>query len=173
MMNLSALAELNNLENIGLRYIPDLQDMPKLQIWNNLKSFIGYNIEETAGRTLRTELNKLKKEKTMGYSAVTKLRKRIWFVTEYGIPFSGWEEKVAKKATAAYKSCFNKIKKSESEYKVHEAVIEFVEKINRLRGIETTEREDVYTAISQLMENSSFKISRKKWTLWFDEVRDF
>lgn len=173
MKSLNALAELKNLEHIGLRYVPDLQDMPQLKRWSSLKSFIGYNIEETAGKALRTELNKLKKEKTMGYSSVTKLRKPIWFDTEYGIPFSDWEEKAAKSATRAYKSCFNKIKKSETEDEVHEAVTEFIIKINGLEGIETSERDDVGTAISQLIENSSFEISPEKWMLWFDEVREF
>lgn len=173
MTNLGVLAELKNLESIGLRYIPDLQGMPKLESWHALKSFIGYNIEENAGKTLRTELNKLKKEKIRGYSSVTKLRKRIWFDTEYGIPFSDWEEKNAAKATKAYKSCYNKIKKSETEEEVHGAIIEFVEKINRLKDIETTEREDVGTAISLLAENSSLEIAPEKWRLWFDEARDF
>lgn len=172
--NLSALAELKKLESIELRYIPDLQGMPKLESLNSLKSFIGYNIEETAGKAFRAELSKLKKERAMAaYSSVTKLRKQIWFVTEYGIPFSGWEEKKEKIAARAYKSCFNKVKKSETEEEVHGAVIELIEKINRMEGIETTEREDVCAAIGQLMENTSLEISSEKWMGWFDEARTF
>lgn len=56
-------------------------------------------------------LNRLKKEKEMDFSSVTKLRKSIWFVTEYGIPFFGWEDKNGKIATKAYKLCMKEIKK--------------------------------------------------------------
>ena len=81
--------------------------------------------------------------------------------------------KKCEKATRAYKKCFDQIKKSTIEDEVHEAVSEFIQKINQLEGIETTEREDVGTAVRQLMENAPFKISDEKWMLWFDEVRDF
>ena len=174
MTNLSALAELINLERIGLRFVPDLQDMPRLKSWTCLKSFIGYNIEEMAGRALRTELNKLSRERELDeYSSVTKLRKGIWFVTEYGIPFSGWEDRNAKIATKAYKSCLIEIKKSKTENEVHESIVKFIEKINSLDGIETSEREDVGIAISQLAGTSSLETPQGKWQLWFDETRNF
>lgn len=173
LTNLSALTELKQLEGIALRYVPDLHDMPKLASWNHLKSFIGYNIEETAGKALRAELKSLKKERQMDFVSVSKLRSQTWFATEYGIPFSEWDEKLAKKATRAYKSCFNKIKKSETEDEIHEAVKEFIEKINRLDGIETTEREDVFTAILQLKEGAKIDILPEKWELWFDALREF
>lgn len=56
---------------------------------------------------------------------------------------------------------------------MHDAITEFIQKINQLEGIETTEREDVGTAVRQLMENAPLEISDEKWMLWFDEVRDF
>lgn len=172
--NLSALAELKNLESIELRFIPDLQGVPDLESWSRLKHFIGYNVEESAGKKMRAELNQLKKTREMSrYSSVTKLRKPIWFATEHGLPFSGWEEGNAKKAATAYKSFSGKVKKAASEDEVRKAVTEFVEKINRLSGIETTEREDVHTAVSQLMETYALEVSPEKWTSWFDETRDF
>lgn len=174
MTGLGALADLKKLESLALRYIPDLQGMPKLETWEHLKGFIGWNIEETAGKAFRAELKKLKKEQEMAdYTSVSKLRKPIWFATEYGLPFSGWEETNAKKAARAYKKCYNQIKKEATEDEVHAAIIEFVEKINQLDGIETTEREDVFTAVGQLVENAPLEISDEKWALWFDEVRDF
>ena len=109
----------------------------------------------------------------MDFVSVTKLRNQIWFATEYGIPFSEWEEKNAKKATRAYKSCFNKIKQSDTEDEIYHTIREFIEKINRLDGIETTEREDVFTAILQLKEEAKIDISPEKWELWFDETREF
>lgn len=148
--------------------------MPNLHSWEHLTYFLGYNIEETAGRTLRAELRQMKKERQMEeYSGVSKLRRKIWFETEYGIPFSEWEEKLAKKAARAYKSCFNQIRKAQTEEVVHQAVTEFIEKINRLDGIETTEREDVYTAILQFAQGVDLDISAQKWEEWFDEVREF
>lgn len=62
-----------------------------------------------------------------------------------------------------------KIKRDESIW----IKTEVIEKINRVEDIETSEREDVFTAIGLLMENSPLEISCEKWMLWFDEVRDF
>lgn len=173
MTNLNALAGLKSLERIGLRFVPDLQDMPALKSFRHLKSFIGYNIEETAGKVLRAELNKLKKEKEMDFSSVTKLRKSIWFVTEYGMPFSGWEDKNGKIATKAYKLCMKEIKKAGTKSELREAVLGFVEVLNGLEGIETSEREDVGEAVGQLMEMSTLDIPQEQWQRWFDEARDF
>ena len=174
LANLDALAELRQLESIALRYVPDLEGMPSLHSWEHLTHFIGFNIEENAGKTLRTELRQMKKERQMEeYSGVSKLRTKIWFETEYGILFSEWEEKIAKKAARAYKSCFNQIKKAQTEEEVHQAVTEFIERINRLDGIETTEREDVYTAILQFAKGIDLDISAEKWEEWFDEVKEF
>lgn len=173
MTGLSALADLKNLESLGLRYIPDLQGMPKLETWEKLNYFIGWNIEESAGKAFRAELKTLKEEREMKHASVSQLRKPIWFTTEYGLPFSGWEEASAKKATTAYKKCFKQMKKAATEDEVHAAIIEFVGKINRLDNIETTEREDAGTAVGQLVENAPLEIPDEKWMLWFDEAREF
>ena len=172
LTNLQALAELKHLEHIALRYVPDLTDMPNLSAWNSLISFIGWNIEETAGKAIRAELNKLSKEKDMGFTSISQLRKKIWFTTEYGIPFSGWENKYAKIATKAYKACLKVIKKAKAESEVHKAIVEFIESINKLPNIETTEREDVATAVDQLIESSSLEISQETGLEWFYETID-
>ena len=65
MTGLSALADLKNLESLGLRYIPDLQGMPKLETWEKLSYFIGWNIEESAGKAFRAELKTLKDRKSV------------------------------------------------------------------------------------------------------------
>lgn len=173
LIHLDVLAELKHLETIGLRFVPDLTNIPKLTVWENLKSFIGYNIEETKGKVLRTELNKLLKEKELDYSGISKLRKAIWFTTEYNIPFSSWESKNAKIATKAYKTCLKEINKSKTENEVHEAIARFIEVINQLDNIETSEREDAGVAVDQLIESSALGISQKTGQLWFDEIRDF
>jgi len=173
LTNVDVLAELKHLETIALRYVPDLTNMPNLSAWVNLKSFIGWNIEETIGKMLKKELNELAKAKELEHSSVSQLRKKIWFTTEYGIPFSAWEGKSEKIATKAYKTCLKEIKKAKTEKEVRKAIIDFVEVINSLPNIETTEREDAGTAVLQLIESSALKILEETGMKWFDEARDF
>ncbi len=173
MANLRALAGFDRLEALALRYVPDLEGMPKLTCWGGLKSFIGFNIEEDAGKALRAEVKQLKKERPMEYCSVTHLRKSGWFDTEYGLPFSAWEGKNGKAAVRAYKKCANRIKKSETEDEAHRAVREFIGIINRMDRIETGEREDVGVAVEKLAEYAPVSIPREKWELWFEEERDF
>lgn len=115
----------------------------------------------------------MSKEREFSCSSVSKLRKSIWFATEYGIPFSAWESKRAKAATRAYKACLKEVKKGETEEAVHEAIVRFVETLNTLPDMETTEREDAGTAVSQLVEAADLGISQETGQAWFDEVRDF
>lgn len=173
LVHLEALAELKKLQSFQLRYVPDLTNLPELTCWKNLKEFIGWNIEETAGKVLRTEGRKLLKEEKLEFLSVTKLRKSIWFATEYGIPFAGWEDKKAKIATKAYKACLSQVKKAKTEGEVHDAIVNFVDAINKLSDIETSEREDTGTAVSQLIEASGLDIPQETGQKWFDEIRDF
>lgn len=173
LVHLEALAELKKLQSLQLRYVPDLTNLPKLASWNNLKKFLGWNIEETAGKALRIEGRKLLKEEKLEFFSVTKLRKTIWFATEYGIPFAGWEDKKAKLATKAYKACLSQVKKAKTEGEVHDAIVNFVDAINKLSDIETSEREDTGTAVSQLIEASGLDIPPDTGQKWFDETRDF
>jgi len=174
LANLEVLAELKHLEKIWLWFVPDLSDMPKIATWKKLKSFVALNIEETAGKALRVELKELMKTKQLeDFSTVSRLRKTIWFTTEYGIPFSDWEGKNAKIATSAYKACLKEIKKSKTEDEVQKAIVAFVEVINGLPDIETVEREDAHTAVNQLVESSALGISQETGSRWFDEFRDF
>ena len=173
LTNMDTLAELKHLESIALRYVPDLTNMPNLAAWVNLKSFNGWNIEETVGKVLKKELHELAKIKELEHSSVSQLRKKIWFTTEYGIPFSAWEGKSEKTATKAYKTCLKETKKAKTENEVRKAIIDFVKVINGLPNIETTEREDAGTAVLQLIESSALEISEETGIKWFDEVRDF
>lgn len=104
---------------------------------------------------------------------VTQLRKAIWFATEYGIPLSDWEDKKAKAAVRAYKACLKEVGKAETEDSVRQAVTLFVRTFNRLPDMETVEREDVFTAVDQLVEAAGLGISRETGRAWFDGVREF
>lgn len=171
--NTNCLSEFLNLEHLGIRYAPNLENFPSLNSWENLKSFIGWNIDEITGKRLNTELKQLAKAKELDYSSVSKLRSSIWFTTEYGIPFTNWETKNAKIATKAYKSILKEISKAQTEKEVKTSIIKLVEIINKLPNIETVEREDTGTAIIQLIEASKLEISHETANNWFDEIRDF
>ena len=171
--NIDALAELTDLESLGLRTVSDLTGMPALATWAKLNSFIGWNIEETQGKILQRELKTILAERQMGYSSVSKLRKKIWFKTEYGIPFTNWDSKNAKTATKAYKTALKEIGKAKKEEEVKQAIVKLIELINILPNIETIEREDTGTAVEQLIESSPLNLPQELATKWFDEIRDF
>ena len=62
LVHLESLAKLKKLQSLQLRFVPDLTDLPKLASWRDLKGFLGWNIEETAGKALRAECRRLLKE---------------------------------------------------------------------------------------------------------------
>jgi hypothetical protein len=171
--NTASLKQLHQLERIGIRYAVNLDSFPALNTWENLSSFIAWNIDEKIGKRLNTELKHLAQEKQLDYSSVSKLRSPIWFSTEYGIPFESWENKNAKIAIKAFKSALKKISKAQNEQDVKESIIELIEVINRLPNIETVEREDTGVAVQQLVEASKFDIDQEIVNVWFDKVRDF
>ena len=173
LISLDFLKELKSLKSLGLRYVPNLDGFPQLNCWTDLKEFIGWNIEEVEGKRLRGELKKLMSEREMNYSSVSQLRKKIWFTTEYGMPFSAWDAKNTKQAVKAYKEALKVIKKAKEKDEVKIAIEDFVKVINLLPDIETSEREDVAVAVSQLIQVSSLGIDESEGMKWFDFVRDF
>jgi hypothetical protein len=173
IINTACLKQLNQLEHIGVRYAVNLEGFPALGTWENLVSFIGWNIDEKAGKKLNVELKQLAKEKQLGHSSVSKLRSPIWFTTEYGIPFENWESKNAKIATKAYKTALKEIIKAKTEQEVKLSIEQLIMLINTLPNIETSEREDTGIAIQQLIEASKVDIDQDKANTWFDEIRDF
>jgi len=76
-------------------------------------------------------------------------------------------------AVRAYKKRAARIKKPETGDEVHEAAREFIGAINRLDGIETSERENVGGAVGQLMVFSPVGISHAGWEPWSNRERDF
>jgi len=106
LTGLAALAGLTELTGLELRYCPDLSDLPPLATWPGLNHIIGWNIEETAGKRLRTEIRNLAETagRSWEYASATKLRRPEWFATEYGLPFSGWPSSAARAAVKAYRA---------------------------------------------------------------------
>ena len=170
---LHCLKNINSLQSLGIRYAPNLEKLPSLKSWEHLTSFIAWNVEEAKGKLLRSELRKLAKERELEYSSVSQLRKKIWFTTEYGIPFSGWTGKEAKLAVKLYKSTVKKLNKAKTEQEVKILLKEFSKAFNDFPNIETIEREDIGEAINQLRQLPSIEIEAKKPIKWFDEVRDY
>lgn len=173
MTNLYALKELKNLKKLGFWDAPNLSGIPPLDSWKNLNKFVAMNIDEKVGKKLKKELIELKKVRHIEFGSITKLRNKLWFETECGIPFSQWIEENEKKATSAYKKCLKSVKKAQSEDELKVAIIEFTNKMNTLEDIETMERDDIYTALCLIMKNSPVEIEHDKWFLWFDETRKF
>jgi len=171
--NFQILEKLKKLRYIALRYVPDLSKFPALSVWENLQSFIGWNIEEQNGKLLKAALKALSKEKKLEYSSVSKLRKVVWFTSEYGLPFSGWEEKNAKKAIRVYRLVQKEITKAKTTDDVKIAIEQFIAGINNLPGMETTEREDAATAALQLAAYSSLQIPDETTLQWFNQYSDF
>ncbi|WP_372370505.1 hypothetical protein [Candidatus Uabimicrobium sp. HlEnr_7] len=172
--NIDCLRKLGKLDSLGLRFVPNLENLPPLQEWKNLKSFIAWNVEAISGKRIRAELKKLVKEREfMKYSSVSQLRDSIWFTTEYGIPFCGWKGKNAKTAIKSYKATVKKLKKAKTQKEIKKIMSEYVDIFNRFENIETVEREDIAISIEQLIGVPSFQIDVAEAMQWFDEIREF
>lgn len=170
--NLEVLSEFKNLESLALRKMMNLEGLPELKSWKSLKSFICIDCEEGKGKLLRKELNALKKEREMNYSSVSQLRKPIWYTTEYGIPFSNWG-KNEKKAVNIYKKTVKLLNKAENKAEIKQIIIDFTKQFNAFEPMETTEREDVFEAILQLIQVPNIEIDKADAEKWFDSVRDY
>lgn len=173
LFNLNYLSNLKSLNDLQLRYCPNLEGLARLETWSKLNSFIAWNVEEENGKLLRSQLKKLKKEREMEYSTVSQLRSQKWFLEEYGSTFSGWESKSSRVATKAYKKAAKIIAEAKNEVQIKKAIIEFTETFNKLEDIESTERDDLGVAIERLADINPDGVDLKKALEWFDEVRDF
>ena len=173
LCNLDVLSELKGLEKLELRYAPTLEGIPALHSWANLDYFIGWNIEEVIGKQLKKQLTELEKERTFKYASVSNLKKPEWFITEFSIPFGSWIGKNNKVTVKAYKEALKVIKKAKTKEEIKEAIRVLVEIVNDLPNIETTEREDTWEAVMQLVSFSTLAITEEEANKWFDEYRDF
>lgn len=173
LCNLDVLSQLKGLERLELRYAPTLEGIPALNSWANLDYFIGWNIEDSIGKQLKKQLTELEKERTFKYASVSNLKKPEWFITEFSIPFGSWVGKNNKVVVKAYKEALKVIKKAKTKEEVKESIRVLVEIVNDLPNIETTEREDTWEAVMQLVSFSSLVIAEEEANKWFDEYRDF
>ncbi|MFB6367695.1 hypothetical protein ACFCP7_27410, partial [Paenibacillus elgii] len=101
--DLDLLAHQVQLTNLELRFMPDLSDLPPLNAWPLLDSFIAYNVEEITGKRLRQQMKtRANTRPWTDHASVSQLRKPEWWTTEFGRPFSSWPKRLAKLANEAY-----------------------------------------------------------------------
>ncbi|MFC4255923.1 hypothetical protein GRI97_12695 [Altererythrobacter xixiisoli] len=175
--DLPQLAEMQLLENLELRFIPDLAAMPELDTWPLLDRFIAFNVDEAVGKNLRKAVKaRAAVRPWAGYTGVSQLRKPEWWDKEYGRPFSGWNRASAKIANQAYDAALDALAQGQSRADAEAAIKEFSRRFNGMKQIETTEREDIGDAVWQLSQTADaarLGVSEDMAQEWFDAVRDY
>lgn len=171
MAHLDALAELR-LNGLELRFVSDLTGLPDLSVWPELSYFIAWNVEESVGKTLRKAVKQLPDSED-SFFGVSQLRSKQWFIEEHGLPFGGWTSKNEKIASKAFKAASKALKAAATKAEARNVIVGFVQTINGLAGIETSERDDTGDAVALLAEVNPALTTREEALAWFDEIRDF
>lgn len=173
--DMDLLARHARLTNLELRFIPDLEDLPSLDTWPLLDRFIAYNVEETTGKRLRQQMKtRAKTRPWTGHASVSQLRKPAWWTTEFGRPFSSWPKRLAKLANEAYNVAQASLAQARSLADAEAAITAFTVRFNTLKGIETTERDDLGEAVWQLSQSDHLigqPITEEMAQRWFDAAR--
>ncbi|MFF2089448.1 hypothetical protein [Paenibacillus sp. NPDC058174] len=175
--DMELLASHVQLTNLELRFMPDLEGMPSLETWPLLERFIAYNVEDAAGKRLKQQMKaRAKIRPWAGYVSVSQLRKAEWWAAEFGRPFSSWPKRIAKLANEAYNEAQASLAQARSFAEAEAAITAFTVRFNNLKGIETTEREDLGEAVWQLSQSENLigqPITEELAQRWFDEARDY
>ncbi|ALM82426.1 hypothetical protein [Bordetella sp. N] len=174
---LEQLAALTGLQDLALRYMPDLEGLPALEAFPALDSLIAFNVDEAAGKRLRQQIKARTAVRPWeGHASVTQLRKPEWWEQEYGRPFSGWPARLAKIANTAYDEALAGLSKARDLIAAQAVFTAFTERFNTLKGIETAERDDLGTAILLLSLTpaaAALGVSEEQAQRWFDERRGY
>ena len=99
-----------------------------------------------------------------------------WWESEFGRPFSAWSKRLAKQANEAFDGALAALASSHSLADGEVAFSEFARRFNALKGIETTERDDLGEAIWQLSSSDHavrIGVTEELAQQWFDAVRDY
>ncbi|KMZ39822.1 MULTISPECIES: hypothetical protein [Bacillales] len=175
--DLELLAGQSQLTNLELRFMPDLGDLPPLNVWPLLDRFIAYNVEEITGKRLRQQMKaRAKTRPWTDYASVSQLRKPEWWTTEFGRPFSSWPKRLTKLANEAYDVAQAALAQARSLTDAEAAITAFTVRFNTIKGIETTEREDLGEAVWQLSQSDhqiGQPITEEMAQSWFDAARDY
>lgn len=175
--DLHELARHPRLEALELRFMPDLQGLPALDSWPALERFIAFNVEEATGKRLRQQVKARGRVRGWnGHASVSQLRKPLWWEAEYGRPFSTWPKRLAKIANGAYDQALASLALATDEAQAEAALSAFARHFNSLKGIESSERDDLGEAIWQLSQSEHavrLGVSAEQAQAWFDQVRDY
>ena len=175
--DLGFLTQHDQLTNLELRFMPDLGDLPPLSTWPLLDRFIAYNVEEVKGKHLKQEMKiRAKTRPWTDHASVSQLRKPEWWTTEFGRPFSSWPKRLAILANEAYTVAQAALAQAQSFADAEATVTAFTERFNTLKGIETTEREDLGEAVWQLSQSIhqiGQPITEEMAQGWCDAARDY
>ncbi|WP_341346256.1 hypothetical protein [Paenibacillus sp. FSL H3-0469] len=175
--DLEALACLTGLTSLELRFMPELEGLPSLDTWPLLDRFIAYNVEEAVGKRLRQQMKARAKVRPWDdYASISQLRKPEWWQSEYGRPFAAWPKRLAKLANEAYDTAQAAMAEARTLEEAEAAITAFTLRFNSLKGIETTEREDLGEAVWQLSQSEhqiGQPITEEVAQGWFDAARDY
>lgn len=175
--DMDVLAHHTELTNLELRFMPDLRDLPSLDTWPVLDRFIAYNVEETSGKRIRQQMRARAKTRPWAdHASVSQLRKPEWWTSEFGRPFSAWPKRLAKQANEAYNIAQAALAEARSIADAEAAITAFTVRFNTLKGIETTEREDLGEAVWQLSQSDHLigqPITEEMAQRWFDAAREY
>ncbi|MCM3782044.1 hypothetical protein M3231_03580 [Neobacillus mesonae] len=171
------LARQTGLTNLELRFMPDLGDLPSLNVWPLLDSFIAYNVDEFTGKRLKQEMKKRAETRPwIGHASVSKLRKHEWWSTEFERPFWAWPKRLAKLANEAFNVAQTNLAQARNFADAEAVITAFTVRFNTLKGIETTEREDLGEAVWQLCQSDHMigqPITEDIAQRWFDSARNY
>ncbi|CAH1056806.1 hypothetical protein [Paenibacillus pseudetheri] len=175
--DLDLLVHHAGLTNLELRFMPDLGELPTLNAWPLLDRFIAYNVEEIAGKRLKQQMKKRAEARPWtDHASVSQLRKPEWWTTEFGRPFSSWPKRLAKLANEAYNVAQVTLSEARTFAEAEAAISAFTARFNNLKGIETTEREDLSEAVWQLSQSDHLidqPLTEEMAQRWFDASRDY
>lgn len=175
--HLGALADQAQLKTLELRFMPNLTDLPALNFWPQLNSFIAHNIEEATGKRLRQQLRARSKNREWeGHASVSQLRKPEWWISEFGRPFSAWHRHLAKVANEAYDAALTALSSAQTIDEGQAAFTAFTVHFNGLKGIETSERDDLGEAVWHLCQSTHavrLGILEEMALQWFDNARGY
>ena len=175
--DLEALTRLTGLTSLELRFMPELEGLPSLDTWPLLDRFIAFNVEEAGGKRLRQQMKARAKVRPWDdYASISQLRKPEWWQSEYGRPFAAWPKRLAKLANEAYDAALASMAEARTLPDAEAAITAFTERFNSLKGIETTEREDLGEAVWQLSQSKhgiGQPIPEETAQGWFDAARDY
>lgn len=191
LVNFDKLSEFNKLEVFTTMDLFgfNAEDIPKPESLPELRMFWMISLPEDAAKITK-KLYKKRKEEGLDLW-ITKPRKPEWLAQNLDNPFRSWDgqenisDANAKKAAALYRKTRAEVVKliesssAEIAKNVEVLVRTYTEGFNNMdKGkyfIETVEREDIYTALSEILDliPDELGVDKNRMIDIFDEVKDF